>query len=60
MSSYYKLRIQDLEASRLKLISDVTELKAENEKLKTQLKRTKARVAKTRAMIIIPAATVTQ
>ncbi len=43
MSNYYKLRIQDLETSRLKLISDVTELRAENERLQKQLKRMKAK-----------------
>ncbi len=46
MSSYYKLRIQDLEASRLKLIGDITELRAELEKTQKQLKQAKTRVKK--------------
>lgn len=54
--NHYKATIARLEASRLKLIQDSIELRAELEKTQKQLKRTKARVAKMRAAIIIPSA----
>ncbi len=46
MSNHYKMRIQELEESRLKLITDARELREECEKLKAQLKRIKARATK--------------
>lgn len=48
--NHYKARIAELEASRLKLITDAREAREENEKLKAQLKRAKATAAKARTL----------
>lgn len=42
--NHYKARIAELEASRLKLITDAREAREENEKLKAQLERLRAKV----------------
>jgi regulator of replication initiation timing len=46
MSNHYKATIAQLEAARLKLINDNIALREDNEKLRKQIARMKAKAAK--------------